>query len=154
MKKEFLYPIHSDLFLNGGPIVTPPPFPHIKAHFATYKYGTAWILKSGGQRISYAIFSIYLVMAIVHTVWVVWHKESSEAWDSANELVALAYKSQPREDVLENCGSGIVHMEPLKKIVRVATSVDEEGRMKAELVFVGKDGRGAGGRLVPGEAYE
>ncbi|KAF2689388.1 hypothetical protein K458DRAFT_413669 [Lentithecium fluviatile CBS 122367] len=95
-------------------------------------------------------------MAIAHSVWVVWSAKSSEAWDCTNELIALAYKSRPREDVLENCESGIVKMEPLRKVVRVIMRVDEEGKSKAELVFVDKNnGRNmySERRAVSGEAY-
>lgn len=147
-------PITSDLFLNGGPIFKEPDFPHIKAHYETYKYGTAWYLSSNGQFISVGIFAIYMVVALAHAAVVVWTRRSSDAWDSANELVALAYNSQPSPDALENCSSGITQMGTLQKMVRVAFMADEKGGKKVELVVAGEEQqRRVEGRIVPGEKY-
>jgi hypothetical protein len=76
--------------LNGGPIWKPPPFPHITAKYETYKYGTAWYLKDSGQWISLFALGAHIVLALAHSVIIVWTGKTSEAWDNNNELIALA----------------------------------------------------------------
>ena len=77
-----------------------------------------------------------MLLAILHCVITVRNGRTSESWDSANELVALAYNSKSKETVLENCGGGIVLMDTLKKMVRVGTTASDSGEDKVELVFV------------------
>jgi hypothetical protein len=155
LKKSLTSPgATSDKFLNGGPIFDAPPYPHTTLHYATYKYGSAWYLANQGQRIAIGIFAIYLSIALAHIVVVILRRKSSEAWDSANELVALAYNTRPMGEALENCGSGIAHMEPLKRVVRVAARAEEDGKKKVELVFVETESeRRKEEDVVSGERY-
>lgn len=149
--------ITSDLMLNGGPIYQPPSFPHQSLHYQTYKYGTAWCLSDSARRISIVILLTHMLLALVHFGIVVRRRSSSEAWDSINELIALAYNSSPKEGTLKNCSGGIVLMDTLKKKVKVRTKSDGVSVKKAELVVIDKEASDKNSdvrnKVTPGERY-
>lgn len=146
----------SDEFLNGGPIYVRPPDPYTTFQYTTYKFGASWQFGSRGQWTAVAILSVHIIMALTHLIIAtLWHPRSSSSWDTASEIVALAYNSPLEGDVLKNCSAGIAGMEPLKKIVKVVARQDgNTGEEKVELVFV-TDGDYMNGRseVVVGKGY-
>lgn len=132
----------SEKYLDGGPIFQRPDpslLPTNVSHIYSFKFGTAWTLHDSGQYVSIAILGSYLVIVLVHTFIVVGRGRTMEAWDSINELLALAWNPTPlaRQNELKNCGAGIKYMSTLRIKVKVAVAVDSE---RLELVPVDETG--------------
>jgi hypothetical protein len=143
-----------DTFIGGGKEqydVRDPSAPFTRAFYQQFKYGTTWYFNDMGQYLSLTILCVHLVVAIIHTIVLCWTKRSSEAWDSITELVVLAYRSDARPGVFENCSSGIRESRTLEKEVRIGTKMMEDGSERAELVVCGDEG--GTGDVIPGKAY-
>ncbi|KAF2279691.1 uncharacterized protein EI97DRAFT_455902 [Westerdykella ornata] len=140
IKPELRTPgVTDDKFLNGGPIYDRPNFPHMTYHYRTFKYGTAWYFNGYSQWIALSVLLLHTVLALAHSILILWRRTSSEAWDSVAELMALAYNSNGDGEELENCAAGIISADTLKRTVMAAKSTDG----KAQLVFL-DEGSGGG----------
>jgi len=142
-----------DSFISGKDIYDKrdPSEPFIQGRFESYKWGTAWTMAGATQQAAAAILCLHLVFALVHTVVLIYLGRSSEAWDSINEVMLLAYNSIPRPGAFQNCSSGIVHAHTLEKKIRIGTRTQDSGDVQSELVVCG-DENGAG-RIEVNEAY-
>ncbi|KAJ8112855.1 hypothetical protein OPT61_g4882 [Boeremia exigua] len=87
-----------------------------------FNYTTAWQLNESALCISVAILAMHLIIVVIHCIYVLWTAQSSEAWNSIPELIALAYNSRATGDTLENCGAGIMLMKTLGQEVKVVAN--------------------------------
>ncbi|KAK4675912.1 hypothetical protein QC764_506510 [Podospora pseudoanserina] len=74
-----------------------------------------------------AAMMVHALAALIHTVWVVWHAETSEAWDSIPEMIGLAQRSPPpceEEACLDNIGAGIASVRNLGEVAWVEVHDD------------------------------
>jgi len=62
---------------------------------------------------------------------------SSEAWDSINELVVLAYNSLPRAVAFDNYSSSVLHARTLEKQVTIGIRTLDSGYVQSELLVCG-----------------
>jgi hypothetical protein len=88
-------------------------------HEEWFVHATAWQLNDPVLYISVAILGLHILVVAIHSAVVLWSRQSSEAWNSVSEVVALAWLSKSDNDVLENCGAGIMLKDELKRRVRV-----------------------------------
>jgi hypothetical protein len=59
------------------------------------------------KNLSMVILFAHLCLAIAHTAWILWTKQTSNSWNSSTEIFALAQNSPPAPNALENSGAGI-----------------------------------------------
>lgn len=127
----------NDAFLRGGPIFERPQndsYSVLRQRW--YTYGTAWQLTGSSSRISIATLGMHMAIALLHCIVMVRTAQTSEAWDSILDMIALAFNSIPRGNPLENCGTGVMLNETLKQRVRVrAVRNNKDTNRKVELVF-------------------
>jgi hypothetical protein len=102
-------------------------------HQEWFSYATAWQLGDPSLYISIAILGIHLLVVVLHSAGTMWNRQGSEAWNSLSEIVALAYVSQPAEDVLKNCGSAIMLQKSLRQRIRVV-AVEDQSEHQVRLV--------------------
>ncbi len=111
--------------------------------------GYAYSMRGATIFLSCAVLVLYCFLAVVHSIFVLTKKTSSNAWDSVSEVTALAMQSQPTE-VLKNTSAGISTtslFSNLVKVVRTGTNKDH-----LELDF-GDRGPGYGEPLVQDDFY-
>ncbi|KAH7359708.1 hypothetical protein BKA66DRAFT_574001 [Pyrenochaeta sp. MPI-SDFR-AT-0127] len=98
-----------------------------------FNYATAWQLNDPALYISVVVLGIHIAIVVIHSIAVIWSKQTSEAWDSISELLALAYTSSPDGATLKNCGAGIMLQETLSQKVKVI-AVEDNGNRGAHRV--------------------
>ena len=81
-------------------------------------YGYAYSWNGTTQKAAVAILAVYILLALAHIVYSTYTGHSSNAWDSAPEIVALAVNSQPTK-TMHNTGAGIHYSGVFKANVRV-----------------------------------
>ncbi|KAL3486647.1 hypothetical protein BJX62DRAFT_17625 [Aspergillus germanicus] len=75
--------------------------------------------------LSIVLLLAHILLAIAHTAWSLWRGETSEAWDSIPELVALAQQSPPAgTPLLDNTCAGVRSMRTMRRVVRVESAVN------------------------------
>ncbi|KAF2106418.1 hypothetical protein BDV96DRAFT_675435 [Lophiotrema nucula] len=129
---------NAKIFRNKPIFDRPVDIPYVVQRQEWFSYATAWRLNQSSLYISVSVLGLHLIIAATHTVYNLWTGVTSEAWDSINDLLALAFNSSSKE-TLENCGAGIRLRRTLKHRVRVTVAsggghqVGSSGRL--QLVF-------------------
>ena len=78
----------------------------------------------------------YCTLALCHIFYLGIFGLSSDSWDTAAEVIALAMNSSPTRHLQNTC-SGIYGMRPFRTIVRIVATTQEVGGQEdhLELVF-------------------
>jgi hypothetical protein len=111
--------------------------------------GYAYSSKGATMILSCIVLLAYCVLAGVHSVFVIFTKTSSNAWDSVSEVTALAMQSQPTE-VLKNTCAGISTTRIFSNLVKVVPTGPTKDHL--ELKF-GDHGLGSGERIIDNGFY-
>ncbi|RVX67271.1 hypothetical protein B0A52_09308 [Exophiala mesophila] len=84
-----------------------------------------------------AVLLTHLLMAAVHTIWVLYFGHTSKSWDTVAELVALSQNSRPALVALANTGGGIRCRKTYEQmaVVRVCQEGDGSTDERVELLF-------------------
>jgi hypothetical protein len=98
--------------------------------------GYGYQSSTSSDYLSLAVLLTHLLLALVHTIYIVFTRRTSACWDTFSELIALAQQSQPAGSELTNTCTGINRLETFKHKVRVQVSGRLENHL--ELVFGGK----------------
>ncbi|RDW65733.1 uncharacterized protein DSM5745_09472 [Aspergillus mulundensis] len=93
--------------------------------------------------LSMTVLLIHMVMAALHTFYIVIQRHTSGSWSTVGELIALAQNSQPALNALPNTGGGIKRSRTYAQVARIrvvsprspesTSSSDSEKRI--ELLF-------------------
>jgi hypothetical protein len=78
--------------------------------FVMRAYYTGYVITAQDwfDYLSLAILLLHALMALVHTVWIVYYARTSDAWDTITEFISLAQASPvPEEGLLDNTCAGI-----------------------------------------------
>ncbi|TVY76140.1 hypothetical protein LSUE1_G008647 [Lachnellula suecica] len=59
------------------------------------------------QYLAMSVLLGHLVLALGHTIWVIWRRKTSDSWDSISKIIALAQNSSPAFHALNNTSAGI-----------------------------------------------
>ncbi|KAK3994420.1 hypothetical protein QBC44DRAFT_348974 [Cladorrhinum sp. PSN332] len=154
----------------GGPVeVFPLPStlrPESSTRMAMRATYTGYVMaaRSWFDYLCMAIMLLHAVAALAHTGWMLWYGETSEAWDSISELVALAQRSSPPSEEmgnegasLENVGAGIKSFKTLGEVawVEIDDSAEQQQVHDALRLRLGEGVRFRNPKLVPRaeEAY-
>lgn len=91
--------------------------------------GYAMIARDWFDFFCVAVLMAHALIALGHTLFVCWRRETSSAWDTILELVALAYKSPPPADseVLSNTCAGVSSFKTISAVAWVEESGEAEG---------------------------
>ncbi|KAF2111077.1 hypothetical protein BDV96DRAFT_634875 [Lophiotrema nucula] len=96
-----------DRLLDRKPSLRPPN----NTAFVTFPAritinGLAYKAQSTTDYLAIAVLLTHMLLALIHTMWILSHRKSSSAWDSIGEMLALAYNSIP-SSALGNTSAGI-----------------------------------------------
>lgn len=102
-------------------------------HQEWFAYATAWQLGDPALYVSIGILGTHLLVVFLHSAFVLWKRQWSEAWNSISEVIALAYVSQPADGTMKNCGSSIMLQKTLRQKFRIV-AVEEQNLHHVRLV--------------------
>ena len=146
---------------HGGGDMDPS---HMKLRWEVFISGYAYTLNGAAGALSLAILYLHAALVMCHVVWMFWRRESSDAWETPEEMVALAMTSEPPGDgVLQNAASGIRCRRTFETKVHVRAHANRFYAMKGSMNevgmgFGGQEGKGAGpgvgeGKVRPNRSY-
>ena len=116
---------------------------HVDLRMDVHVVGFAWCARGFSGYLAIAVVLIYMLLALVHTVWVLKTGVTSSSWDTVTELLALALNS-PRPDALKGSGAGIERMGTYRRMVRLRV----QGEKENERVVMVIDGEEQSGRNI------
>ena len=107
----------------GGPKNTPDSgnsAKNAKLHMQMELHGYAMSAESWFDFFCIAVLLTHTIIALSHSVWVVWHRRTSDAWENMTEVFTLGLNSdrpgQTGEHGLENTSAGIRTWVPTKQV--------------------------------------
>ena len=113
-------PDFDDTLLKGGVALFKPNETQVTSFNAgVVIQGMSYRAQYVTDYLSIAVLSTYILLALGHTVYIVYRRESSSAWDTITEMLTLAYNSLPRSETLENTSAGIESLDTFSKIATV-----------------------------------
>ncbi|KAL8983097.1 MAG: hypothetical protein Q9205_002560 [Flavoplaca limonia] len=108
--------------------------------------GYAWYASGFSEYFAIAVVVMYMLIALVHTIWVVSTGVTSSSWDTVTELLALALQS-PVSKALKGSGAGIERLGTYQRIMKLR--VREEGQEEKVILVVDEDGNDTNIRSSP-----
>jgi len=69
--------------------------------------------------LSMAVLLTHMIMALIHILWVVGRKRTSQSWSSISELLTLSQNSQPAFHALRNTGAGIHCFDSFARVAKI-----------------------------------
>ncbi|KAL8884165.1 MAG: hypothetical protein Q9215_007729 [Flavoplaca cf. flavocitrina] len=99
--------------------------------------GYAWYASGFSEYFAIAVVVMYMLIALIHTIWVVSTGVTSSSWDTVTELLALALQS-PVSKALKGSGAGIERLGTYQRIMKLR--VREEGQEEKVILVVDEDG--------------
>ncbi|KAL6229289.1 hypothetical protein BDW75DRAFT_249903 [Aspergillus navahoensis] len=158
------FPDFNSLILENKPAMQPPsnsPDGYITLE-AEMKISGFSMQSSLAMYLAMCVLLVHMLMAAVHTVYVVLQRHTSGSWSTVSELIALSQNSRPAFSVLPNTGGGIQCLKTYAQVAKIRVvrspdlSVDDDGRI--ELLFdhspVSDSGLGNGKRTSRGPGSE
>ena len=97
---------YSEQILAGGNPLIKPPDPVVEQEVSVVINGFALLASSITDYLAISALLLHALMALIHTIELVWTRQSSSCWDTVTELLALAQKSRPAPHVLKNKAQG------------------------------------------------
>ncbi|KAL4756131.1 uncharacterized protein BDW70DRAFT_164793 [Aspergillus foveolatus] len=86
-------------------------------------FGYAMTPQNWFDYVAIILLLTHVFLAFAHTIWSLWRGETSEAWDTIPELVALSQQSPPAPaPLLDNTCAGARSMRTMGHVVRVEPS--------------------------------
>jgi hypothetical protein len=140
-----------------GPALVPPPGSTDTGPNATITWmkmetsisGYAYMMSSFTSYLAIVVLLTHSLIALCHTVCILWTRKTSGTWETIPELVALAQNSCVANTTLEGTGAGIKNWGTWKITAKVVVRRGGEGE-RVELVW---DGDGAEHSVDPGVEY-
>jgi hypothetical protein len=119
--------------------------------------GYAYVLYGFPSYLATAILSLHILIALSDTIWILWTRRTSSAWDCIPELIVLAQNSIPAAGPLENTEAGIRLKETFAATAKIAVT-QRHSEERLELVWTDQyeDGDKAmlsGKKVMEGRAY-
>lgn len=81
--------------------------------------GYAFSYKGATAKAALAVMTLYILLAVIHSVLMIWNGWYTPAWDRWTQLVVLGFKSEPPSTELENTTAGVQTTAPFETEVRV-----------------------------------
>ena len=110
---------------------------HVDLRMHMYIVGFAWCASGFSEYLAIAVVLIYMILAFVHTVWVLRTGITSSSWDTVTELLTLALNS-PTPEALKGSGAGIERMGTYRRMVKLRVQ-GEKGDEKVVMIIDGEE---------------
>jgi hypothetical protein len=112
--------------LHGGQALYPPDEQFTTFHLGVTIDGLSYQARSITDYLAIIVLLTHILLALTHTAYLIWTRQSSAAWDSIPEVLALAYNSYPTP-ALQNTSAGIRCIETYRKLAIVRETRREAG---------------------------
>lgn len=125
------------ILLNDNKAIIPPPNVGddniYKSNWTVTVTGFAYKRDGVSSWLAMSVLLLYSAFVLFHFFWwLIGTGESSDAWDSFEELIALSYNSRPSHDsAMRNTSAGIRTKNPFKTSVRIRV-LDGEMKLPGE----------------------
>ncbi|RSL60981.1 hypothetical protein CEP54_006452 [Fusarium duplospermum] len=100
--------------------------------------GIAYKANSATDNLAIAVLLAHMVMVLDDSVYLVYTRRSSDAWDSVMEMLILAHNSQPTSHALRNTSAGIRSLQRFKKLAVVRVTRPEDADAEAPIQSDGR----------------
>lgn len=116
------------LLLNNSPVLYRP----IGPTFTTFPIsmtinGLCYKIQSVTDYLVMIVLLAHVFLVLAHSLYVIWKRRSSSARDSISEMIALAYKSRPSDQVLENTPGGIASFQTFGVVTTIRGESSSSG---------------------------
>lgn len=121
-------PNFDGLLLAGKPALKQPEVPasdFTTLHVEMEITGFAFRVSLAGY-LSMAVLGTHILMAVVHTIWILVYGQTSASWNSVSELIALSQNSEPAPISLANTGGGIERSKTYAQIARIRVKCSDK----------------------------
>ncbi|KAL8967075.1 MAG: hypothetical protein Q9183_003083 [Haloplaca sp. 2 TL-2023] len=107
----------------------------LRADFSIY--GHSFKATEQSDKLAMAVFVAHMIIALSHTIWILYHGTSSGSWDKLSEYFALLQNSRPAPIVLRNTAAGLRAPTTYQRLakIRVTENLDGSGTDHVELIF-------------------
>lgn len=133
----------------------PPPYTQSSPlKFHGYLTGYAYKASRVTDYLSIVVLLLHMVVALIHTLYLLFTQLSSASWDTMEEFIVLAQVSRTDTKDLRNTSAGIKRFSTMARNTRVKTSGPGAGggEEKVELLIGGEE-REKMGKVEEGEEY-
>ncbi|KAK0717844.1 hypothetical protein B0T26DRAFT_647722, partial [Lasiosphaeria miniovina] len=108
----------SQLLAGGDALELPPPE---IGNFTTFLtvisiLGLSYQAQNITDYLAISVLLAHIFLALGHTLYLLWHRKSSVAWDSIPEMLVLAHNSRSSGFALKNTSAGIRSIETFRRI--------------------------------------
>jgi hypothetical protein len=149
----------NSLLRDDGNAVHPPkgvgPENLTKLHWGITISGYAYKADSLGYYLAIAVLFTHVLLALGHIVYSFYTQQSSDAWGSFEDLMALSHSSQPDPQVLKNTSAGIECHSTIRRRVRIRVADGDKrirGHEELQLLFDSVSEVGYK-KVAPGKEY-
>ena len=108
----------SDRPRHSAILPAPADSDQVNLHMRVEVAGYAWYASSFSDYLAITVVLIYMLIALVHTVWVLVTGVTSTSWDTVTELLALALGS-PVSNALNGSGAGIERLKTYRRMLKL-----------------------------------
>ena len=133
--------VNRDALLHGKQAVRlPPPSDHnyIIQEMTLTIDGYAYVASDIFDYLSTAVVAVYILVAALHTLWILHHQVTLSSWDTVTELIALFINSPPTR-ALDNTSAGIQRYTTYTKRLKIQAVRLENGTDERRLCFLHSD---------------
>ena len=100
------------------------------------------------------VLLVHVALALAHTLYtLLWLNETSQCWDSAEELLALAWNSEPARGAPKNTCGGIYDRKTLKSMVQIRAVQPDSGATETVQLIDCSKRKGSESKLEVRKAY-
>jgi hypothetical protein len=127
--------------LQNGVAVLPPrgvsASKLTQLHWDVTAYGFFYKANSVAYYLALTVLFSYVIFALVHIIYCLYTRHSSEAWDTYEELLTLCHNSTPLPESMANTSAGIGCHGTLRRSVklRAASGPERTGLEEIQLLF-------------------
>ena len=127
--------------LQNGVAVLPPQGVSAnnltQLHWDVTAYGFFYKANSVAYYLALTVLFSYVIFALVHIIYCLYTRHSSEAWDTYEELLTLCHNSTPLPELMVNTSAGIGYHGTLRRSVklRAAPGLERTGLEEIQLLF-------------------
>jgi len=86
--------------------------------------GLSYRAQSVTDYLAITVLLTHMLLAVGHSVYLIWRRKSSAAWDSTAEILVLAHNSRPSNHALRHTSAGIQCLQTYGKIAVIRAASD------------------------------
>jgi hypothetical protein len=110
---------NKSLLGSGQALERPPTLNITTFNWRLTIQGLSYKASLSTDYLSISVLLGHIVLAMAHTLWLLYKRQSSGCWDTITELVTLAQNSRPAHAVLKNTSTGIKCIGTFAKVTKV-----------------------------------